>query len=83
MTNKDAIKLGFEPIPHYTVHDSHVYNLPRNRFLSFGCIGTPNEMLAIGERSGNDVTDLIVLHNYDYDGLMNQEKLQNLINILS
>jgi len=74
--------MGFERIPHFTVANALIYQLGRNRRLSIGCIGTPNEMLFICEFDLNDfrkTTDLVCLHNYDYDGYLTKEKLENLI----
>ena len=86
MTTEDLIKIGFEAIPHYTVTNSHIYKLGRNRQLSIGCVGTPNEMLFISSNEGSDkreVTDLICLHNYDYDGFLSIDKILKLIDALA
>lgn len=79
MTRKEAIEMGFEPIPHFTITDSLIYDLGRNRQLSIGSIGTPNEMVCISEVNHEDkkkVDEIIVLHNYDYDGYLTKERLQ-------
>lgn len=86
MTNRDALNLGFEELPNFTIMNSLIFKLSRNRQLSFGSIGTPNEMLficQIDDKNDKKITDLITLHNYDYDGLMSIEKLKNVINVLS
>lgn len=81
MNKKQVLKLGFKKIPHYTVMDSLTYELGRNRILSFGSIGTPNEMLYVGQLNdkGTDYDDLVCLHNYDYDGYMTVSRLKSLI----
>lgn len=86
MTKQDCINLGFAAIPHFTVADALTYNIRRNTYLSFGCVGTPNEMLWICTHDIGDpkkVTDLVCLHNYDLDGYMTRHKLINIINVLA
>lgn len=86
MSNDDLIKLGFKPIPNFTVQNSVTYDLGRNRFLSAGSVGTPNEMIFIYEvnpKDNNKVTDSICLHNYDYDGYVTEQKIKLLIEALT
>lgn len=86
MTNDDLIKLGFKPIPHFTIQNSVIYDLGRNRHLSAGDVGTPNEMIFIGEIDSEDdkkITDCICLHNYDYDGYVTEQKVKLLIEALT
>lgn len=86
LTREEVLELGFKEIGHFTIMNSLEYNLGRDRRLSFGSIGTPNEMLFITEQ---DVTDpretpsLICLHNYDYDGYMTLERLQLLLSFFN
>lgn len=86
MTNVDLIKLGFKPIPHFTIQNSVIYDLGRNRHLSAGDMGTPNEIIFIGEidsEDDNKITDCICLHNYDYDGYITEQKVKLLIEALT
>lgn len=86
MTNADLIAIGFEPIPHFTVMNSVLYDLGRDRHLSAGAVGTPNETLYICETAGSEgkhITDLICIHNFDYDGELKLEKVQKLITLLT
>ena len=85
MTNEDLINMGFEKIPHFTVTNAMVYPLGRNRHLSAGCINTPNEMLwlcATDNKDETKVTDLVCVHNWDYDGALTIEKVETLIKVL-
>ena len=82
LTAQLAQELGFKAIPHYTIARLMEYDLGRNRYLSLGSVGTPNEMLFITERNGTNVTDIICLHNYDYDGYLTQDKLHRIISAL-
>lgn len=85
ITESDLINLGFEKIPHYTVTNALIYELGRNRYLSIGCVGTPNEMLWICSRDKLDekkVTDLICIHNYDYDKYITNDKIKQIINLI-
>lgn len=82
MTNEDLIRIGFEKIPHFTVTNAHIYKLGRHRHISIQCVGTPNEMMYICETSDQKekkITDLVCLHNYDYDGFITEEKIKNII----
>lgn len=87
MTNEDLISVGFKPMPHYTVANSVVYDLGRDRQLSAGCVGTPNETLFIMELKEDEdnivISDLVCLHNYDYDGYMTIEKVKGLITLIT
>lgn len=79
MTNEDLIKLGFEAIPHPTIGNTVIYDIGRNRYLSASSMGSPNEMIFLCEHDERDVTkvtDVIVLHNYDYNGYITEERLK-------
>ena len=82
MKNEDLIKIGFQELPHLTVTNAVIYDLGRRRQLSIGCAGTPNEMVFICEIDRSDdkkITDLICLHNYDYDGYLTETKIKTII----
>lgn len=72
--------LGFETYPHMTVMNSKFLKLGRNRQLSVGCVGTPNEMVFLQEVAddGMKINDLICLRNFDYDGKTYVHHLQNI-----
>ncbi len=86
MTKEDYTRLGFAPLPHYIVADALLYQLGRNRHLSAGCVGTPNEMIWICQMNDEDhkkCDDLVCLHNFDYDDLMTEDRLIKLIESLT
>lgn len=83
MTKNDLIKIGFKEVPHFTVTGTLTYDIGRNRFLNIGCLGTPNEMLFICSKNGDEVTDIITLHNWDYDGYITMTEIQDFIKVLS
>jgi hypothetical protein len=79
---QELLAIGFKEISHFTVMRCLEYDLGRNRHLSFGCIGTPNEILFISEVSDTndkEVTEVIVLRNYDYDGYTSVETVKSII----
>ncbi len=81
----DLLKLGFKRISHFTIGSSLIFDLNRNRNLSFSNIGTPNEVLFLCQNDEQDkrlITDLICLHNYDFDGYMTLKRIKKLIKIL-
>jgi len=85
LSEEILLEIGFQKIPHFTIGNSMIYQLDRNRHLSIGSAGTPNEVLFICESDENDfrkITDLVCLHNYDYDGYLSKEKLETLINCI-
>ena len=82
MINKDLLNIGFEEIPHFTIGETVIYNLGRHRQLSASSVGTPNETLwicEIDDKNDKVITDLVCLHNYDYDGFLTIEKIKQLI----
>lgn len=82
MKKEELIELGFKEFPHLTVMNSLIYDLGRNRHLSIGCVGTPNEMIFICQQekdSPNETSDLICLKNFDYDGYSTIEDVKNII----
>jgi hypothetical protein len=82
MTRDELLNFGFKELPHYTVMDSLMYDLGRNRFISIGSVGTPNEMVFLCERDYDDnrkINDLICLKNYDYDGYTDLEDIKSII----
>lgn len=83
MNNGDLIQLGFKALPHFTIGNNVVFDLGRGRHLSAGNVGTPNEMLFICQSEGVEITDLICIHNYDYDGYLTIEKVENIIKIFN
>ncbi len=83
LTKERVLELGFKELPHFTIQDSLIYDLGRNRELSIGCIGTPNEVMFICELDGDNITDLVCVHNYDFDGYLTEEKLSLLLTFLS
>jgi hypothetical protein len=85
MTAQELLNIGFNELPNFNIHNSFIYPLGRHRFLSVASVGTPNEMVFIYESKFDDerqITDLICLHNFDYDGKLSMEKLQNIINAI-
>lgn len=83
MITRDELKqIGFKEIPHYTVGNSLIYDLGRERHFSIICVGTPNEAVFICQADKKDyrkITDLVCVHNWDYDGFITIEKIKSLI----
>ena len=85
MTREELISIGFKEIPHFTIMNSLIYDLGRNRQLSIGDIGNPNEMVYLCERDYDDprkITDLVCIRNYDYDGYTELEDIKLLIKVI-
>jgi hypothetical protein len=85
LKNADLIALGFEEIPHFTIGHQIFYRLGRRRLLQAGNIGDFNEMVTISTYDPNDeknITNCIVVHNFDFDGFLTIEKVQALIDLI-
>lgn len=85
MNKEDLIDLGFKPIPHFTIGGSLIYELARRRHISVSSIGTANESAWLCEVDRDDnrvITDLICIHNFDYDGLLCKDRLSLFISAL-
>lgn len=82
MTRDNLLEIGFKSISTYTINDSLIYSLGRNKYLSVGCVGTPNEMVFLYEKDNRDINDIITLRNYDYDGYTNIDTIKSMIDIL-
>lgn len=83
LTKQEVLKEGFNELPHFTVASNLIYDLGRGRHLSFGSVGTPNEVLFICQKdhkNPNKINNLVCLHNFDFDGYMDIHRLRLLIN---
>lgn len=84
ITEDQLLYLEFTKIPHFTIGNDRIKDLGRNRYLSLGSLGTPNEMLFICEKNNSDDSypeEIICLHNYDYDGYLTFKKLKKICKI--
>lgn len=82
--NDEYLKtLGFVRRGDNAVFNFHVKDLGRYREMSLWHVGSPNEMLFISELERgpikNKVSDAVVLHNYDYDGQLTKERLEEIV----
>lgn len=85
LTEEWLLKLGFEPIPHMTVMNPFTLDIGRDRVISIGCVGTPNEMIFLIEDYSKRAPsqDICVLRNFDYDGRTYVHTLQNIVHSLT
>ena len=62
------------------------FEIGRNRVISIGNIGTGNEAIWLCEidpNIENRITDLVCIHNFDYDGKIMLHKFQNIFHSLT
>lgn len=80
LTEDWLLQYGFESHPHFTVMNSKFIKLGRNRQISIGCVGTPNEMVCLQELDVDKrtINDFICLRNFDYDGKTYVHHIQNI-----
>lgn len=87
LTLESVKALGFKEMPHFTIMNSLVLNVGRNRQLSLGNLETPNEMLFLSEVDDENkptkILDTIVLSNYDYDGYLTIDNLRLILSIFN
>jgi hypothetical protein len=86
LTEEIVLTLGFYKLPHFTIGNNLIFDLPNNRQLSLASVGTPNEMLFISQSDYDDhknITDIITLHNYDFHGYLSIYKLKTIIDVLN
>jgi len=82
---EELIELGFKEIPHFTIGNSIYYELSRDRQLSISGLGTGNEYIFLMQfENKGDLrpSDLVCVHNFDYDGLVTIGKIKTLIEVL-
>lgn len=85
LMKKEALILkGFAEMPHLVLGSFFTLDVGRDRFISVGSIGTPSEVVFLNQRNKhNGISDLICVHNWDYDGPLNPEKLDLIISVFA
>ena len=86
ITREQLERLGFKDVPNFTIMNAMTLELGRRRRLTVGDIGNPNEVMFICEMDPDDTrktTDLVCVHNYDYDGYLTKTKVLMLIRALT
>lgn len=84
LTEEWLLYLGFEKPPHFTVANSYSITISRNRKLIVSSVGTPNLMVALCAVDKDNIgTDIVVLHNWDYDKDIYVHDLQNIYQSIS
>jgi hypothetical protein len=80
-TEKHLNERGFASKSHLVVGRMFSLNVGRQREISVGAIGTPNEMVFLNQKEDGGIIDLVCIHNYDYDGFLTVKKLDTIISI--
>jgi hypothetical protein len=84
MKEKTVLQKGFTRTPHLILGTIFILDVGRNRYISIGALGTPNEMVFINQKHPEgDITDMVCLHNFDYDGLLTARKLSTIISVFA
>ena len=84
---KRLIELGFEEKGIKNSLIGEIYSLQikskhgKRRSISVSNPETPNEIIAIAEfkRDPEIIEDLVVVHNYDYDGYISIDRIESLV----
>ena len=78
--------IGFKIANKSIILNSLRYDLGRGRHLSIGNFATPNETMFITQSdlyNDKKITDLVCIHNYDYDGYLTESKLKLIMEYFS
>lgn len=78
LTEELLLKYGFSKLNHFTVTNSLYKPIGRDRYICIGDIDNANQMVYLETIINGKITDLVCVHNYDYDGRLYVHKLQNL-----
>lgn len=82
MTEEHLIKAGFVKNPHKVLGTVYSLYVGRYRFIKISSLQTPNEIVFISQTDYNLKEEhLVCVHNYDYDGYLDESKLNNIISI--
>jgi hypothetical protein len=86
MERQELKDIGFKEIPHFTIGHTLIYDIGRNRYLSISNVSNPNEIMFVcqdTESYDRKATDVVVIHNYDYDGYITLEKVKSIVEVFS
>ena len=84
MKKETLLQKGFIGTPHIVLGEVFILNVSRNRHISIGSPGMPNEVVFLNQKDHNKgITDLVCIHNFDYDGFLTEEKLDAIISIFA
>ena len=82
MRKEYLLQRGFAETPHLVLKSVLVLDIGRDRHISIGSLGTPNEMVFINQKHNEgDITDMVCICNFDYDGFLTEQKLDAIISI--
>lgn len=78
------IQKGFISTPHLVLKEVFILDVGRGRHISIGSLATPNEVVFLNQKNHNSgITDLVCIHNFDYDGFLTEAKLDAIISIFT
>jgi hypothetical protein len=84
MKKETLLQKGFRERPHLILGSIFDLNVGRNRYITIGALGTPNEVIYITQKHDDgDITEMICIRNFDYDGLLTPKKLAAIISIFT
>lgn len=80
LTNDDLAKIGFFKYSAlFTLGNTMRFDLGRYRYLKAICVGMGNEMVFLCADEDEPCSDLICIHNRDYDGPLTIERIKSFI----
>ena len=78
----ELVKRGWEELPFKNIGNSITKHIKRNIYAGVSSLGTPNEIITVFEINRTNpkiIDDLIIVHNYDYDGYLTLERIEALV----
>lgn len=83
VTRSWLLEKGFKSLNHFTVTNSLFRPIGRDRYICVGDIDNANQMVYLETIIDDKITDLVCVHNYDYDGRLYMHKFQNLYHAIT
>lgn len=83
LSEKLLLMTGFEIIENLITGRQYQISIDRDRYISISGLGTCNEFVFLSDERDQNINDVIVLKNFDYDGKTYFHQLQNLYSILT
>lgn len=80
LERRDLLEMGFYTLDYKTITNPLMFNLGRGRELNISGLGTGNEMMWLCAREDEEgYSDLVCLHNSDYNGRLTKEAVEGII----
>lgn len=80
---EQIVSLGFIAQPQPAIGGLFMLDLGRDRYLMITGPGTSNEMMYLTAITDDVTTDMVCIHNFDYDGFITQGRINSLVHAIT